>query len=136
MASVVILYINIHYIRKNVVNVHYKLVISSPSFWLVILKLDILCRFKKILSSSTKLCLYNSFTMSYFTYCSTVWHNCLKSDSQKLDKLNERALRYIYSGQSPTNARELGGRTGYTLADLSCNVCQPKPQLIERSQSF
>ena len=80
-------------------------------------QLDVLCRFKKILSSSTKLCLYNSFIMSYFTYCSTAWHNCLKSDSQKLDKLNERALRYIYSGRSPTNAGELTERTGYTLAD-------------------
>jgi len=57
-------------------------------------QLDVLCRFKKILSSSTKLCLYNSFIMSYFTYCSTVSHNYLKSDGQKLYKLNERALRY------------------------------------------
>ena len=28
--------------------------------------LDVLCRFKKILSSSTELCLYSLFIMSYF----------------------------------------------------------------------
>ena len=80
-------------------------------------QLDVLCRFKKMLSSSTKLCLYNSFIMSYFTYCSTVWHNCMKSDSDRLDKLNERALRYIYSDRSSTYAGESTEGTSYTLAD-------------------
>ena len=80
-------------------------------------QLDVLCRFKKMPSSSTKFCLYNSFIMSYFTYCSTLWHNCMKSDGQKLDKLNERAIRYIYSDRSPAYAGELTERTGYTLAD-------------------
>ena len=80
-------------------------------------QLDVLCRFKKMLSSSTKLCLYNSFIMSYFTYCSTIWHNCMKSDSDRLDKLNERALRYIYSDQSSTYAGESTEGTSYTLAD-------------------
>ena len=54
--------------------------------------------------------------MSYFTFCSTVWLNFVKSDSEKLEKLNERAPRYIYSGRSPTNAGELTERPSYTLA--------------------
>ena len=60
-------------------------------------QLDVLCRQKNILSFRTKLCLYNSFIMSHFHYCSSIWHHCLKSDSKKLDRLHERALRYLYS---------------------------------------
>ena len=41
----------------------------------------------------------------------------MKSDSDKLDKLNERALRYIYNDRSSTYAGELTERTSYTLAD-------------------
>ena len=63
-------------------------------------QLGVLCRLKNILSFRTKLCLYNSFIMSHFHYCSSIWHSCLKSDSNKLDRLHERALRYLYSDES------------------------------------
>ena len=48
-------------------------------------QLDVLCRLKNTLSFRTKLCLYNSFIMSHFHYCSSIWHDCFKSDSKKLD---------------------------------------------------
>ena len=35
-----------------------------------------LSRLKTTQSISSKLCLYNSYVMSYFTYCSAIWHNC------------------------------------------------------------
>ncbi|KAL9970070.1 hypothetical protein ACROYT_G022385 [Oculina patagonica] len=79
-------------------------------------QLDVICRLRNVLSSSSKLCLYNSFVMSYFTYCSSIWHNCLKSDSDKLEKLHERALRYIYKGRSSSSA-SLCSRIGYTLSE-------------------
>ena len=63
-------------------------------------QLDVLYRLKNILSFRTKLCLCNSFIMSHFHYCSSIWHHCLKSDSKKLDRLHERALRYLYSDKS------------------------------------
>ena len=44
-------------------------------------QLDVLCRLENILSFRTQLCLYNSFIMSHFHYCSSIWHNSLKSDS-------------------------------------------------------
>ncbi|KAL9961770.1 hypothetical protein ACROYT_G030788 [Oculina patagonica] len=79
-------------------------------------QLDVICRLRNVLSSSSKLCLYDSFVMSYFTYCSSIWHNCLKSDSDKLEKLHERALRYIYKGRSSSSA-SLCSRIGYTLSE-------------------
>ena len=46
-------------------------------------QLDVPCRLKNILSFRTKLRLSNSFIMSLFHYCSSIWHHCLKSDSKK-----------------------------------------------------
>ena len=79
-------------------------------------QLDVLSRFKKILSRSTKLCLYKSFIIPHFSYCSSVWQNCLKADSNKLEKLNERALRYIYKDFG-TDYQILAGSNGGTLED-------------------
>ena len=64
-------------------------------------QLDVLCRLKNILSFQTKFCLYHSFIiMSHF-------YNCLKSDSEKLDRLHERALRYLYSDESSQSLRPI-----------------------------
>ena len=41
-------------------------------------QLDVLGRLKNILSFSSKMHIYKSFIMAHFTYCSSVWHNCLK----------------------------------------------------------
>ena len=46
-------------------------------------QLDVLCRLKNILSFRTKLCLYNSFIMSHFHYCSSIWHHCIKYDRKR-----------------------------------------------------
>ena len=39
-----------------------------------------------MLSIPSKMCLYNLYIMSYFTYCSAIWHNCIESDNQKLER--------------------------------------------------
>ena len=39
-----------------------------------------------MLSIPSKMCLYNLCVMSYFTYCSAIWHNCIESDNQKLER--------------------------------------------------
>ena len=71
---------------------------------------------KNILSFRTKLCLYNSFIMSHFHYCSSICHHCLKWDSKKLDRLHERALRYLYSDES-SQTSTLCDRVGHSLVD-------------------
>ena len=53
---------------------------------------DVLIRLENMPSISSKMCLYNSYMMSYFTYCSAIWLNCKGSDNQKLERLNARAL--------------------------------------------
>ena len=53
-------------------------------------------RFKRLIPLVAKLRLYDSFIFSHLNYCSMVWHFCLKRDSDKLQKLNERALRSVF----------------------------------------
>ena len=58
---------------------------------------DVLNRLKHILSFSTNIRIYRAFIMPHFTYCSSVCHSCLKEDSDRLERLHERALRYVFN---------------------------------------
>ena len=63
--------------------------------------LEVLRRLKNMPSISSKMCLYNSYVMSYFTNCSAIWPNCKDSDNQKLERHNVRALRFAYDKRVP-----------------------------------
>ena len=60
-------------------------------------QISVFNRFKRLIPLDAKLLLYDSFILSHLHYCSMVWHFCLKSDSDKLEKLNKRALRSVYN---------------------------------------
>ena len=62
--------------------------------------------------------IHKSFIMVHFTYCSSVWNNCLKTDSDKLEIMNERALRYVYKDFSSEYGRLTNKMT------LACRRCQ------------
>ena len=84
-------------------------------------QLDVLCRLTNKLLFQTKQCLYNSFIMSHFHYFSSIWRNCLKSDSKKLDRLHKRALRYLYSDES-SQTSTLCDRIGYSLENRRIQI--------------
>jgi hypothetical protein len=44
-----------------------------------------------------KLTIYYSFIMSNFNYCPLVWHFCGEKNTKQIDKIQERALRFIYN---------------------------------------
>ena len=44
--------------------------------------------------------IYQSFIAPHFNYCSDVWHFCSKSSSDKLEKVNERALRFVFKDKN------------------------------------
>ena len=46
--------------------------------------------------------------MPYFTYCSSVWHSCLKEENDRLERLHESALRYVFNS--------LSSKIGYSLS--------------------
>ena len=47
-----------------------------------------------MLNESNTLLLYSSFISCYFNYCCVLWHFCNNSDTLKIEKLQEKALRY------------------------------------------
>ena len=59
-------------------------------------QISVFNRFKCLIPLDAKLLLYHSFILSHLSNCSKVWHFCLKSDSDKLEKLHERALRSVF----------------------------------------
>ena len=56
-----------------------------------------LARLSKTLDKTTKLLVFNSFILSHFNYCPLVWHHCSIGDSRKIEKIQERGLRFVYN---------------------------------------
>ena len=59
-------------------------------------QVTVLKRMKKILPFDTRMNLYRAFIVPYFNYRAETWHFCSKRASDKLEKINERALRFVY----------------------------------------
>ena len=60
-------------------------------------QIAVLKRMKKILPFETRKCLYLGFIIPHFNYCSETWHFCNKNITAKLEKVNERALRFVFN---------------------------------------
>ena len=58
-------------------------------------QLAVLKRLGGFLTKQGKLVIYNSFIASNFCYCPLAWHFCSASSTNKLEKVQERALRFI-----------------------------------------
>ena len=58
---------------------------------------SVMTRFGKLMSTETMLRLYKAFILPHFYYCSMVWHFSSEQDSDKLDLLNKRILRFIFT---------------------------------------
>ena len=50
-----------------------------------------------------KLAIFKSFITSNFNYCPLIWHFYSQSSTKKLEKIQERALRFIYNDYSSTH---------------------------------
>ena len=86
--SVTLLGINIDYMLKF--DAHVSEICKKASKQLAVLK-----RLGGFLTKQGKLVIYNSFIASNFSYCPLAWHFCSAASTNKLEKVQERALRYI-----------------------------------------
>ena len=59
-------------------------------------QVNALNRLKNILPCRTKETLYRAFILLHFTYCSQIWHHYGARNTRKIERVNERALRYVY----------------------------------------
>ncbi len=59
-------------------------------------ELNVMYRFKE------KEEIYNTFILANFNYCPTIWHLCGKTNSKKIECIQERTLRYIFNDHCST----------------------------------
>ena len=72
-------------------------------------KIGILMRLCNLIPRSAKLTIYKSSIPPYLTYCHLVWHFCKVSDSRKIERLQERALRAVYKSASQQTLLKISG---------------------------
>ena len=53
-------------------------------------------RLSPLLSRLNKLTIFHTFILSNFNYCPLAWHFCNENNYRKLEKIQERALRFVY----------------------------------------
>ena len=57
-------------------------------------------RLRNMLPFEIRLRIYKSFIVPHFNYCAETWHFCSKMFADKLDKVNERAVRFVFKSRS------------------------------------
>ena len=60
-------------------------------------QLNVLKRLKTFIGFQEKMVLVESFVYSSFSYCPLVWYFSSSKSSQKIEQIQERALRFIYN---------------------------------------
>ena len=85
-------------------------------------QLNALSRISKYLDTKSKSVLYHSFIASNFNYCPIVWHFCGVVNNNKLEKIQERSLRILFSDYESNVHDLLDSIGGQTLALRSWNL--------------
>ena len=74
-----------------------------------------LARLSSMLDIESNLMIFNAFVVSNFLYCPLVWHMCCISDCKKIEKIQERALRYVLNDFNNTYSNLLHKASKSTL---------------------
>ncbi len=80
-------------------------------------QVNVLKRIHKHLDNNTCMYIYRAFIMSNFNYCPLVWHFCSIENTRRLEKIQERALRFVYKDFNSTY-RQLLDRGGIDMLYL------------------
>ena len=70
--------------------------------WIVSEQVAVLNRLKKILPFELRIDIYRAFIALHFNYFPESWRHCGKRGCAKLEKINERALRFVTHDKSTT----------------------------------
>ena len=66
------------------------------------------------LPSSTRRLLYNALVLPHLDYCSTVWHSCSKASSDRVERVQNYAMRIILKKPPRTSSEALCNDLGWT----------------------
>ena len=60
-------------------------------------QLNVLKRIGVFLSKTNRLTIFHSFILSHLNFCPMAWHFCSQGSTSKMERIQERALRFIYN---------------------------------------
>ena len=60
-------------------------------------QINVIYRFRGIFELEEREKIHNTFILANFNYCPIVWHFCGKISTQKIEKVQERALRFLHN---------------------------------------
>ena len=63
-------------------------------------KVGVLMRLRNLIPTKAKLIIYKTSILPHLTYCHLAWHFCRASDSRKIERIQERALRAVFKSFS------------------------------------
>jgi len=92
-------------------------------------QVNVLGRISKNLSHKSKMKILNSFILSNFNYCSLVYHECGPRNTRKLEKIQERALRTVFSNYEAPYSELLKNAK---LQMLCSNRCKKAVEHVHR----
>ena len=129
--SVTLLGVNIDFLLNF--NSHVSEICKKASKQLAVLK-----RLGRFLTKKGKLTIYNSFIASNFNYCPIVMHFCNVASTNKMEKIQERALRFIYNDfQSSTEAwLSLSDTSSLHIKRMKLMACEAYKIINELSPTY
>ncbi len=68
-----------------------------------------------MLDTESKYMIFNAFVVSNVLYCQLVWHMCCVSDCKKIEKVQEKPLRYVLNDFNNTYSNLLHTASKSTL---------------------
>ena len=97
-------------------------------------KLNAIKRLKSKLNEKDRKLLIDAHIVSYFNYCSTVWHFCGRVEIHKMEKLHERSIRFLYNEYNMEYFQLLKNKNEKTLYNrrvntMCCEVYKTKHNL-------
>jgi len=101
-------------------------------------QLNCLIRLSRTLSPDVKLLLYKSFILSNFNYCPAVWHHCGSTNTRNLERLQYRALKYVFNdfNASYESLLVLSNLPSLHLSRLRLIACEVFKAINQNSPKF
>ena len=85
-------------------------------------QISALKRLSRFLDQDSRVLIYKSFVLSNFSYSPITWIFCGKGNSTKLEKLQERALRFVYRDTTSTYEEILKRGDFFTAVNISVKI--------------
>ncbi len=101
-------------------------------------QLNVLNRFKHVFNVGEKTTIYNTFVLANFNYCPVVWHFCGVTLTRKMEKVQERALRFLlndFNSEYDVMLQKVGLDTLF-LRRLKVIACEVYKAINDLSPSF